>query len=231
MKEFFIDLYPQTLYKMSGKTGKTGKTGKKVEPSVQASINACNERRRVNKAKLAERLQKLENLRLQRLYNLKKRMVVIFAVVNGEIVILTMVDPSLMISSINNSHIVYGTPEYHRLSMMASYNPRGTRTNKLNCESYTVSTVDGINFNVVDKDGKVFSFETFMKYESLVGQTVSDVKFDQWLYDPINVESDEKTRMIDDELFKVIEHERINIAKNPTLLEQGYVLYHRSPSA
>lgn len=209
----------------------SGKTGKKVGPSVQASINACNERRMVKREELAKRLQKHENLRLQRLYNLKKRMVVIFAVVKGEIVILTMVDPSLMsctYSSAKNHHIVYGTPEYHLLSMMASYNPRGNRTNKPNCESYTVSTVDGINFKVVDKDGKVFSFETFMKYESLVGQNVSDVKFDQWLYDPINVESDKKTLMIHGELLKVIEHEKKNIAENPTLLKEGCVLYHLS---
>ena len=190
----------------------------------QASIAASYERKRVKREELAKRLQELETRRLQRLYNLKKRMVVIFAVVKGEIVILTMVDPLLMrcnYSSAKNHHIVYGTTEYHRLSMMASYNPRGTRTNKPNCESYTVSTVDGINFKVVDKDGKVFSFETFMKYESLVGQNVSDVKFDQWLYDPINVESDEKTLMIHGELLKVIEHEKKTSKKTRNFLNKS----------
>jgi hypothetical protein len=197
----------------------------------EASIAASYQRKKEKREKREKLLQKLENLRLQRLYNLKKRMVVIFAVVNGEIVILTMVDPSLMVSSINSSHIVYGTPEYYLLSMMASYNQRGTRRDKRDFESYTVSTVDGINFNVVDKDGKVFSFETFMKYESLVGQTFSDIQFDQWLYDPINVESDEKTRMIHEELLKVIQHEKRNIAETPTLLEEWYVPYHYSDFA
>ena len=197
----------------------------------QALIAASYERKRVKREELAKRLQELETLRRQRLYNLKKRMVVIFAVVNGEIVILTMVDPSLMISSINNSHIVYGTPEYHRLSMMASYNPCGIRTNKTNCESYTVSTTDGINFKVVDKDRNVFSFKTFMEYKSLVGETVSDVKFDQWLYDPSDIESDEKTRMIHAELLKIIEEDGKYLAENPKLLEEKYILYHYSDSA
>lgn len=212
----------------------SGKTGKKVAPSEQASINACKERRRLKREQLAKRLQELEILRLQRLYNLKKRMVVIFADVKGEPVILTMVDPSLMsctYSSGKNHHIVYGNTEYYRLSMKASCNPRGTRTNKPDFKSYTVSTPDGINFKVVDKDGKVFSFKTFMKYESLVGQTVSDVKVDQWLYDPSDVESDEKTRMIHSELLKVIEEDKKYLAENPTLLEEGYVLYHSSAFA
>jgi hypothetical protein len=239
---------------MSGNSGKKlGANAQKklnfwlpIQKSIdakQASIDSCYARKEEKRKLRAKLLQELEKLRIQRLYNLKKRMVVIFVVLNGQIVILTMVDPSLMsctYSSAKNHHIVYGNTEYHRLSMMASHNPRGTRTDKLKFESYTVSTVDGTNFDVIDKNGKVLSFETFMKYESLDGQTVSDVKVkqtfldvkvDQWLYDPSDVESDEKTRMIHAELLKVIEEDKKYLAENPTLLEEGYVLYHWSAFA
>jgi len=195
----------------------------------QASIAASYERKRLKREQREKWLQELETLRRQRLYNLKKRMVVIFARVNGVIVILTMVDPALMMSSTNNSDIVYGdTKEWRRLSMKASYNPRGIRTNKTTFKSYTVSTTDGSNFKFVDKDEKVLFFETFMEYKSLVGEIVSDVQVDQWLYDPSEVKSDEKTRMIHDELMNIIDEDKTYLAENPTLLEEGYILYHYS---
>ena len=215
---------------MSGTNAQRKAQRKAQKNASQASIAASYEKKRVKKEERAKRLQAIETLRLQRLYNLNKRMVVIFANVNGVIVILTMVDPALMLSSTSNSYIVYGDMnKWRRLAMKASYNPRGTRTNKSDFKSYTVSTTDGSNFNFVDKDGKVLSFETFMEYESLVGQTVSDVQVDQWLYDPREVGSDENTTMIHEELLKIIEEDKTYLAANPSL--KNYILYHHSPFA
>lgn len=195
-----------------------------------AFIDACNEQKRLRDEQLAELRQKLENLRLQRLYNLKKRMVIVFVKLDDILVILTIIDPSLIkcpSTTGKNHHIVYGDTEYKILSMMASHNPSGTRIENKCFKSYTVSTLDRSEFEVIDKNGKpVFSFETFMKYESLTGKTFSDVVFDQFLFSPSNVESDEKTAMFHTELLRLIKEDADYLKENPDIV--GYIPYHWS---
>jgi len=223
---------------MSGKPSNTdrkkiiGDAIKAQKARFQASIDACNEQKRVREEQRAILHQTRENDRLQRLYNLNKTMVVVFVELGDTLVILTIVDLSLIkchSTTRQNHHIVYGNTEYKTLSMMASHNPSGTRRENTYFESYTVSTLNGSEFNVVDKNGeKVFSFETFMKYESLTEKTFSDVKFDQWLYSPSNVESDEKTAMFHPELVRLIKEDEDYLKKNTELRQDGYVPYHLS---
>jgi len=215
---------------MSEKTGKTlGPNAQKKQDfwnrTIQASIDACYERRRLKREKREKLRQKIEYLHLQRLYNFNKRMVVVFAILDGNMVILTIIDQSLITCTYTtgrNDHIIYGDCEYWRLQMTASHNSNGKRFEK-DGASYTVSTVDGINFNVTDIKGKVFSFESSILHETLAGKTFSDIKFDQWLYSPSNVESDEKTKMIHAELLKLIEEDEKYLRKNPQIV--GYIPY------
>ena len=112
-------------------------------------------------------------------------MVIIFAEIDGQIVILAIVDPSLMKSSYSfgmKHHITYGSPDYEEIYMMASYSPRGKRSERYHY-SYTVSTADGVNFDIIDTDGTTrLSFETLIHYESLAGKSFSGVQFDQFWY-------------------------------------------------
>ena len=201
------------------------------EAKRQASIRACNEKRNFRRKKLQEDLVRIEDERLKQLYNLTKEMVFVFLELNGIIVVLAIVDPSWIRSSSskpNNPHIVYGDPEYRLLSMKASYNTCGDRSEITDVKSYTVSTSDGITFNVIDIEENVFSFTTFVKYESLVGQIVSGVQFDQFWYSPSKVVSDSETAKFHAELDMLVEADAEHVRRNPKLLEDGYILYHRS---
>ena len=89
---------------------------------IQASFDACRAKRDENqnaRQKLAEEQKKL---RLQRLANLRKKMVIIFAEINGEIVILTNIDLELLKLKYSvgmNHYITYGSSDYEKLNMMA----------------------------------------------------------------------------------------------------------------
>jgi hypothetical protein len=178
---------------------------------IQASIDACKKKRADNRRKHEELAEAQEKLRLQELANLNKKMVVIYAEIAGEIVILTIVDPSLMMSSYSsgmNHHIVYGNSEYRRLSTISSYNNKGKRSERRIDESYTVSTADGVNFNVFGTDGKpCFSFTSSIHYPTLAGKSVSGVQFDQFWYDPSKSSSDDKTAKFHAELDRLIKEE------------------------
>jgi predicted methyltransferase len=83
--------------------------GKAIEAErarIQASIDACNARRATNRENREKLAEAQEELRLRQLANLKKKMVIIYAVINGQIVILTIVDPSLMKSTYSERNTI-----------------------------------------------------------------------------------------------------------------------------
>jgi hypothetical protein len=198
----------------------------------QASIDTCKEKRADNRRKSQELAEALEKLRLQRLANLRKKMVIMFAEINGRIVILTIIDVELLKSDYSartkNYHITYGSSNYEELNMIVSYTRRGKRLDKSDCRAYTVSTDDGVNFKIFDTDGKlVFSFETLIQYETLAGTSVSGVKFDQFFYDPFKGSFDDETGKFDAELDKMIEADADHVSKTPDILDEGYIPYFR----
>lgn len=156
-----------------------------------------------------------------------------FFKIGDQIVILTIVDPSLMKSSYSvgmQHHITYGSPDYERIYMKASYSFKGKRREiKENHRySYTVSTADGFNFDIIDTDGTtILSFETLIHYESLVGTSVSGVKFDQFFYDPFQGSIDDETAKFHKELDRLIQADAEYVSGNPELLEEGYIPYFR----
>lgn len=198
---------------------------------IQASIDACNAKRaenRINRQKLAKAQ---EESRIRQLANLTKKMVIMFAMIGEQIVILTIVDPSLIKSNYSlgmKHHITYGSPDYEKIYMKASYSPRGKRSERNHQYSYTVSTVDGFNFDILDTDGTTrLSFETLIHYESLAGTSVSGVQFDQFFYDPFKGSIDDETAKFHAELDRLIQADADYVRENPELLEEGYVPYFR----
>ena len=198
---------------------------------IQASIDACNAKRAENRKKSQELADAQEKFRLQQLANLRKKMVIIYARIDGEILILAIVDPSLMKSSTSverNHHITYGSPDYKEIHMKASCSPRGKRFERIENYkySYTVSTANGFKFHIIDENGTTrLSFETLIHYESLVGTSVSGVKFDQFFYDPFKGSIDDETAKFQKELDRLIRANADYVRKNPELLEKGYVPY------
>jgi len=198
---------------------------------IQASIDDCKAKRAENRKKSQELEEAQEKFRLQQLTNLRKKMVIIFAIINGEIVIFAIVDPSLMKSSTSverNHHIIYGSPDYKEIHMMASYSPKGKRFKRIENYkySYTVSTANGFKFHIIDENGTTrLSFETVIDYESLAGKSVSDVQFDQFWYDPFKGSIDDETAKFQKELDRLIRANADYVRKNPELLEKGYVPY------
>lgn len=209
---------------------KVGDEIKAKKALIQASIDACNAKRATNRENREKLAEAQEELRLHQLANLKKKMVVIYAVIDGQIVILTIVDPSLMKSAYSfgkKHHITYGFPDYQKIYMMASYSPRGKRS-ELPHYSYTVSTADGVNFNIIDADGTTsLSFETLIHYESLAGKSVSGVQFDQFWYDPFQRQFDDETVKFHAELVRLIKADAEYVSGNPELLGKGYIPYFR----
>ena len=199
------------------------------EARIQASIDACNDKRTKKRIDRQERIKQNEKVISIEMKNLNKSSVIIFAKIDDEIVILTILDFNLLKSDYSvgmKHHIMYGLSDYHKLTMMASYTFRGKRLDK-HYSTYTVFTEDGIHFNILNTDGNVlFSFETLIQYESLAGRSISDVNFDQFLYEPHKCASDKDTAMFHTELDRLIEADRQNIERNPEL-RQGYFPYHR----
>jgi len=208
-----------------------GNALKSEREHIQASIDACKEKRAENRRKNQKLAEAQEKLRLQQLANLKKRMVIMFARIGNKIVILTIVDPSLMKSSYSvgmKHHITYGSPDYKKIHMKASYSLRGKRSERDNAHSYTVSTADGFNFDIIGTDETtITSFETLIHYESLAGKSVSGVQFDQFWYDPFQGSFDDETVKFNTELIMLIKADADYVTKNPELLEKGYVPYFR----
>jgi len=221
--------------KLSNKERKEiiGKAIKAHKALIPASIYARNAKRATNQENREKLEEERENGRLHQLANLMKKMVIMFAKIRNEIVILTIVDPSLL--KFDNSvrmkhHITYGYLDYKKVHMMASYSPREKRSELIeNYQySYTVSTADGLNFDILDTDGTtILSFETLIHYESLVGTLVSGVQFDQFWYDPFKGSIDNETAKFHAELDRLIQADADYVKKNPELLEKGYVPYFR----
>ena len=208
-----------------------GEAIKAPKALIQASFDACRAKRDENqnaRQKLAEEQKKL---RLQRLANLRKKMVIIFAEINGEIVILTNIDLELLKLKYSvgmNHYITYGSSDYEKLNMMASYTYKGKRLDKSDSCAYTVSTADGFNFDIIGTDGTtILSFETLIHYESLVGTSVSGVKFDQFFYDPFQCPFDAETAKFHAELDRLIQADADYVSENPELLEEGHIPYFR----
>jgi len=109
--------------------------------------------------------------------------------------------------------------------MNASYSPRGKRSEQYP-KSYTVSTTDGSNFDIIDADGTTrLSFETLIHYESLAGKSVSGVQFDQFWYDPFKGQFDDETAKFHEELDRLIQADAEYVSGNPELLGERYIPY------
>jgi hypothetical protein len=160
-------------------------------------------------------------------------MVIIFAEIDSQIFILAIVDPSLMKSTYSvgmKHHITYGSPYYKRIYMKASYSFKRKRLElrENHKYSYTVSTVDGFNFDIINTDGTTrLSFETLIHYESLVGKSFSGVQFDQFFYDPFKDSFDAETAKFHAELDRLIKADADYVSENPELLKEGYFPYFR----
>lgn len=185
-----------------------GNAIKANEACIQASIVACNAKRDANRTKRKNCIEEAERARIHQSRNLNNNMVIIYFEFYDVIVILAIVDPSLIMSSYSfgmNHHIMYGHPKYRILEMIVSYNNKGKLSKRSIDESYTVSTVDGVNFNVISTDGNlVFHFTSLIHHPTLVGKSVSGVQFDQFWYDPSKRSSDVETVKFHAELGKLI---------------------------
>jgi len=220
---------------MSGKLSnrerkkKIGDAIKAEKARIQASIDACNAKRDENRKKRKELAEAQENCRIRQLANLMKKMVIMFAMVGNETIILAIVDPTLMNdNSVRmKHHITYGSPDYEKIYMRASYSPRGKRSKRYP-KSYTVSTTDGSNFDIIDADRTtILSFETLIHYESLAGKSVSGVQFDQFWYDPFKGQFDDETAKFHEELDRLIQADAEYVSGNPEVLGEGYIPYFR----
>jgi len=196
----------------------------------QVSINACNDKRTKKRTERQERIIEEEKAIHREMKNLNKSIVIIFAKIEDEIVILTILDFNLLNKNYSvgmKYHIMYGLCQYDKLNMISSYTYRGKRLIKEYHSTYTVSTDDGIHFDVIDTDGtKITSFETLIQYESLAGKSSSGVIFDQFLYELHKCASDKDTAMFHTELDRLIEADRQKVEIHPALGE-GYIPYHR----
>lgn len=196
----------------------------------QVSIDACNNRRTMNRIAREERNRQNEERILKEMKNLNKPIIIIFAEIGDEIVIITILDFKLLNSDYSvgmKYHLMYGLDKYEKLNMTASYTYRGKRLIKQYYSTYTVSTDDGIHFDVIDTDGtKITSFETLIQYESLAGKSSSGVIFDQFLYEPHKCASDKDTAMFHTELDRLIQADRQKVEIHPELGE-GYIPYHQ----
>ena len=202
---------------------------------IQASIDACNAKRAKNKRKsqdLAERQEELQEERLAPiqlkqkieltpLRRLNKRICFIYVKINGRFVIVSIVDPKLRGSYCPDvkKYLIVGSELYRELNLKTFCGKTGGLSENINIGSYTVSTVDGITFEVVDDKGNsVLVFKSVNPVESLAGQSFSNVVFEQFCYDPrqVNSDSDENTKLFHSILKTIVEQDKKRAEMDPT---------------
>jgi len=144
---------------------------------------------------------------------LNKPICFIYANIHDKFVIVSIVDPKLRARYCPNfkKYLIAGSELYWELNLKTFCGKTGRLSENINIGSYTVSTVDGITFEVVDDKGNpVLVFTSMNPVESLAGQSFSNIEFDQFCYCPTNVssDSDEKTIKFHSILERIVEQDK-----------------------
>ena len=171
--------------------------------------------------KLRARIQSQQNAALALLRCLNKPICFIFAILEGKIMIFAIVDPRLRAKHYRNSvnYLIGGSKSYQNLNLQTFCGQIGQLSENIKIGLYDVSTVDGIKFNVVDdKNETVLEFTSMNPDPSLAGKSFSNVVFDQFSYDPrqVNSESDENTKQFHSILKSIVEQDNKLSETDPT---------------
>ena len=108
-------------------------------------------------------------------------------------------------------YLIVGSESYRNLIPKTFCGKTGELSENIKIGSYKVSSVDGITFKVVDdKEEPVLVFTSMNPVESLAGQSFSNVVFDQFCYDPrqVNSESDDNTNLFHSILKSIVEQDK-----------------------
>lgn len=128
--------------------------------------------------------QQLE--RERKLFNLNQSLIIIYIMFGEMIVIIAIVERT-------TRKVIYGSPDYDRLDSNVYYTLKGQRclsTDSPNT-AYQISTTDGDNFSFVKPDGTVeMTFQSFLNYPELAGQSQDKLFVRKFLYDLKNEVSD-----------------------------------------
>ena len=171
--------------------------------------------------KLLARIQSQQNAALALLRCLNKPICFIFAKFGETIVIVSIVDPKLRAKHYQNpeKYLIGGSELYRNLILKTFCGKTGELSENIKIGSYKVSSVDGITFNVVDdKEEPVLVFTSMNPVESLAGQSFSNVVFDQFCYDPrqVNSDSDENTKLFHSILKTIVKQDKKRAEMDPT---------------
>jgi hypothetical protein len=163
--------------------------------------------------------QKYSALTLLR--RLNKQICIIYTIIGETIVIVSIVDPKLRAKHYRNpeKYLIVGSESYRNLILKTFCGKTGELSENIKIGSYKVSSVDGITFKVVDdKEEPVLVFTSMNPVESLAGQSFSNVVFDQFCYDPrqVNSESDDNTNLFHSILKSIVEQDKKRAEMDPT---------------
>ena len=167
------------------------------------------------------RIQFDQKIELTSLRCLKKLISIIYTIIGETIVIVSIVDPKLRARYYPNfeKYLIGGSESYRNLILKTFCGKTGELSENIKLGSYNVSSVDGITFNVVDdKKEHVLEFTSMNPVQSLAGQSFSNVVFDQFCYDPrqVNSESDDNTNLFHSILKSIVEQDKKRAEMNPT---------------
>jgi hypothetical protein len=167
------------------------------------------------------RIQSQQNAALELLRYLNKPICFIFAKFGETIVIVAIVDPLLRAKHYRNpeKYLIVGSESYRNLILKTFCGKTGELSENTKIGLYDVSTVDGITFNVVDdKNETVPEFTSMNPDPSLAGKSFSNVVFDQFCYDPrqVNPKSDENTKQFHSILERIVERDNKLSETDPT---------------
>jgi hypothetical protein len=171
--------------------------------------------------KLLARIQSQQNAALALLRCLKKRICIIYTLIGETIVIVSIVDPKLRAKHYQNpeKYLIVGSESYRNLILKTFCGKTGELSENIKIGSYKVSSVDGITFKVVDdKEEPVLVFTSMNPDESLAGQSFSNVVFDQFCYDPrqVNSDSDENMKLFHSILKTIVKQDKKRAEMDPT---------------
>jgi hypothetical protein len=170
---------------------------------------------------LLARIQLEQKIELTRLRRLNKQICIIYTIIGETIVIVAIVDPLLRAKHYRNpeKYLIVGSESYRNLILKTFCGKTGELSENTKIGLYDVSTVDGITFNVVDdKNETVPEFTSMNPDPSLAGKSFSNVVFDQFCYDPrqVNPKSDENTKQFHSILERIVERDNKLSQTDPT---------------
>jgi hypothetical protein len=193
---------------------------RRINPKIN-KLQERHDKQEKRQKELLASIQLEQKIELTRLRRLKKRICFIYAKINGRFVIVSIVDPKLRGSYCPDfkKYLIAGSELYRELNLKTFCGKTGGLSENINIGSYTVSTVDGITFEVVDDKGNsVLVFKSVNPVESLAGQSFSNVVFEQFCYDPrqVNSDSDENTIKFHSILEIIVEQDKKRAEMDPT---------------